>query len=427
MNDNAPTFETAEGLRKGKQFPDACAQFSQLWQQKQDSYVGWRYAFCLRKLGRLNEAEKVAKETLLKFPNDQYTKSELGWILYEKEIKPAKEESDLGRVVHFAIEILALNSDTFALRLIATAVMKVAKGKKKWDVVLEWSDKLKPADLSTEARLFDGKRGMSERETWYVGRSRALLELKRYEEARGFAQQGLREFPNEIFLARTAALAAARMGNLEEAAGELRNLQTHPRADWYLKADLAEVEHLRGNNAEAFRLMCDAMTNSQDDEYKLKNFVTLGQIALALGRNEIAAEHVALAKAVRAANNWSLPEELIELEKAVRQTFARAGQDWPMLPTNDSELSRLCHRRWREGKVEGLTFIRGTLGSINPEKPFAFIKREDSGESVFVLLRDIPRQCAREGARLEFTLKKSFDKKKNRESVQAADIRCLRD
>jgi tetratricopeptide (TPR) repeat protein len=196
MTDTAPTYEKAEELRKAKNYQDACKQFAQLWQQKPDPYWGWRYAFCLRKLGNIDEAEKIAKEALAKQPENRYSKSELGWILYEKEIKPAKEESNLGRVVHFANEILALNSDALALRLIAMTVMKVAKGRKKWDVVLEWADKLKPEELSNEARSFDGKRGMSERETWYVGRSRALFELKHFEEAREFAQKGTQEFPN---------------------------------------------------------------------------------------------------------------------------------------------------------------------------------------------------------------------------------------
>lgn len=371
--------------------------------------------------------KKIVRETLEKFPQDKFAKAELGWILYDKEIKPAKGESDLGRLVHFANEILELNSDVLALRLISMTVMKVAKGKGKWDIYLQWADRLRPEDLSSEARKFDGKRGMSEREIWYVGRSRALLELEHYEEAREFAQKGLHEFPNEVFLTRTAALASSRMGNLDTAIGELRDLLSHPRPGWYLKADLAELEHQRGNHAEAFRLMCDALLNSQDDEYKLKNFVTMGQIALALGRNNVAAEHVALAKAVRAANNWSIPNELVELEKAVQAAFRKAGAEWPNLPTNVVELSKICNRCWREGKVEGLTFIRGTLGSIKPEKPYAFIQRDDGEESVFVILRNIPRPCAHEGARLEFTLKKSFDRKKNRESVQAANIRCIKE
>lgn len=426
MTDITSSYETAESLRKEKKYAEAADQFAVLWrQQKPGTMYGWRYAHCLRKLGKTDEAESVLKDVLEKFPNDKYAKSEMGWVLYDKELKPAKEESDLGRTLQFGSEILKLNPDGFAVRLVSQAVMKVAKGKKKWDIVLEWADKIVPTELSSDARIFDGKRGMSERETWYVGRSRALLELGRFDEARVFAQQGIVEFPDELFLARTAALALAGKSEFDESANELRKLLNHRRADWYVKADLAEVEYSRGNNTEAYRLMSDAVSNSQDDEYKLGCFVTLGKIALDMGKLEIAAEHVALAKAVRAANNWSIPTGLLQLEQVVNKAFRNVNQSLPVLPSDLKELSRICHQRWRDGAAEGLEFIRGTLKPIDPTKPFAFIKRDDGKEDVFVLLRDVPREFSHEGARLEFVLEKSFDQKKNRESTKASKVRCL--
>jgi len=425
MTETDPTYDSAESLRKEKKFTEAAEQFAILWQQKPSTMYGWRYAFCLRKLDKTDDAESVLKDVLEKFPDDKFAKSEMGWILYEKELKPAKEESDLGKTLHFANEILKLNSEAFAMRLIAQVVMKVAKGKKKWDVVLEWSNKLNPTDLSTETRMFDGKRGMSERETWYVGRAKALLELGHFDEARVFAQQGIVEFPDELFLARTAALALARNGKLDEGANELQKLLNHRRADWYVKADLADVEFSRGNRGEAFRLMSDAVSNSQDDEYKLGCFVTLGKIALEMNKLEIAAEHVALAKAVRAANNWSISPDLAQLEQNVIKAFKDANEPFPSLSSDVKELSKICHQRWREGATEGLEFIKGTLKPFDSNKPFAFIKRDDGKEDVFVLLRNVPRKCAQEGAQLEFVLEKSFDQKKNRESTQASKVRCL--
>ncbi len=246
-----PNFQDADALRKNGNYAEACEQFAQIWQRNPGPLSGWRYAFCLRKIGRIEDAERIAKEALAKNPEDKYIKSELAWILYEKELKPAKEESDLERVVNAARQILELNSDRVALAQVVLAVMKVAKGKGNWTVLLEWANRLTLEDLDNQPRTIDGKRGMSGRESWYVNRARALLELRRFDEARHFAQAGSAEFPDGIFLRRIAALALARSGDLGGAIAEMRALLTHPRSDWYMKAELAELEYQAGNTEEA--------------------------------------------------------------------------------------------------------------------------------------------------------------------------------
>jgi tetratricopeptide (TPR) repeat protein/cold shock CspA family protein len=425
MADQIPNYNSAEALRKDKKYDEALPAFEALWQQQPNAFYGWRYAQCLRKANQPEKAELIARAVLEKSPEDKYTKNELGWILYDKELKPAKDDSDLGRTVHFANEILKLNTEGFILKRVALVVMKVAKTRGKWDVVLEWSNKLKPADLDTHPITVDGRAGMPERETWYVNRANVLLKLERYGEARAFAQEGIKEYPNELFLARTAALALASSGDVQNGALEMRQLLIHRRADWYVKADLATLEFQLGNYTEAYRLMCEAVSNPQDDEYKLGCFVTLAQIGLALNKLDIAAEHIALAKAVRAQNSWSTPSELVQAEKAVQAALNANGQSWPDLPPEVDQLSKRCHQRWREGSVEGVVFIKGTLKRVDPAKPYVFIKRDDGGADIFARVRDIPKKCLHDGARLEFTLKKSFDQKKNCESVEATQIRCV--
>lgn len=425
---DSPSYQAAEALRTSGNFAEALDQFAQIWHQSPNPFVGWRYAFCLRKVGRLEDAERIAREALEKYPEDKFTRAELGWILYEKDLKSAKEEKDLGRVVHIANQILALNSDEVALAKVVLAVMKVAKDRKKWETLLEWADRLSPENLDNRPMIFGGKRGMSDREIWYVGRARALLELGRYDEARQFAQSGLAEFPNEIFLRRIAALALARSDDLMGGIAEMRALLTHRRADWYMKVELAELEYQAGNYAEAYRLICEALLHSrQSDEYKVGYFVSLARIALALGKLEVAAAHVALAKAVRLSQGWRIPSDLVEVSKEVHTALQKSNQMQPELPQDLSRLRKLCRRHWQEGKDEGVQFYRGTVKPYPEGRHFAFIKRDDGGEDVYVLVRDLPRNCNQPGSRVEFTLKASFDKKKGRESVQAINVRCLRE
>jgi tetratricopeptide (TPR) repeat protein len=267
---------------------------------------------------------------------------------------------------------------------------------------------------------------MSDRELWYIRHSRALLELDNHQEARQLAQKGLSEFPNELYLARTAALAMAASGDLETGAKELRPLLHHPRADAYLKADLGELEFKLGNLDEAHRLLREAVLNPQEDKYKLSNFLTLASVSLAERKPIAAAECLALAKAVRQKEEWAIPAQLIQLEQETQKMLNEQGLEWPQLPQDIKSLSRLCAQHWKTESVAGLKRTVGRVGRIAPEKKHTFLHRADGEKPVFVLLRDLPKGCI-EGDRVDFALKPSFDRKKNEESFQATDIKRVKD
>lgn len=421
-----PSYESADSLRKSGNYTAACEQFAEIWRQEARPRIGWRYAFCLRKTGRLEEAERIAKEALAKFPDDKYTKAEMGWVLYEKELKPAKKEADLPRVIQVANQILSLNTDRVALSKAVLTVMKVAKEQRNWAVALEWADRVVPEDLSGEPMMADGKRAMSDLETWFVGRARALFELRRFDEARQFALAGLAKIPDGIFLRRLAALSLARTGDLAGAITEMRDLITHHRADWYMKAELADLEYQARNYAEAYRLICDAVSsNRQPEEYKLRHFVTLARIALALGKLDVAAAHITWARLIRSTREWTITPELLEVEQDIHSAIRASNRTGPEIPKDTRELKMLCNRYWHEGKAEGAQFYRGTIKSYPKGRHFAYIQRDDGGEDVYVAVDDLPKNCVQPGSRIEFALKRSYDKKKERESVRATNVRCV--
>ncbi len=425
-NTTAPNFEDAETLRKNQRYSEACEQFKQLWEQNPNQYIGWRYAFCLRKLGQLELAEQVAREALSKYPEDRYTQFELGWIIYEKGLKPLKQTKNLSRAIRFANQILELNSEQLILIKVAMIVMRVAKNLKDWRVLLEWADKLSPEMLNNRPIVIEGKRGMSDRETWYVERARALLELGRFDEARQFAQAGLAEFPEEVFLCRIAALALKGSGDLNGAINEMRALLTHPRADWYMQAELAELEYQAGNHQSAYRLMCEAMSTSrQSEEYQVNYFISLAQIAFTLGKLDVAAAHLTLVKILCATRKWKEPTRFEQVAKAVREALLASQEPRPKIPKDLDQLKRLCRQYWQEGQDEGLQFYRGVLKPYPEGRTYAYILRDDGGEDVFVLVRNLPKSCRKPGSWVEFALRSSFDLKKKRESVQAIRVRCM--
>jgi tetratricopeptide (TPR) repeat protein len=426
-NDTHP-FAQAENLRKEGRYPQAAQIFATLWQQQPDPRVGWRLAFCQRKQGRLDQAEAVARKALELAPGDPYIQSELGWVLYERYIKPARETGDLGRALYGARQILDLNPQHLLLKLVSQAMMKVGKDRGQWAVVEEWSARLDPADLDKEAREINGKKTMSEREVWYVQRARALLELGRYQEALETAQAGLQDFPDEFFLQRIAAQARAELGGLGEGITQFRRLLNHPHADWYVFADLAILEARAGQQDEAYRHFCTALlSTNQGVEYKLGYLMALADLAVKLNQPEVAALHVALVKAVRMEKGWKVSPEDLEAEQRVRQALAQQGSTWPDLPQDSKGLEARCRQIWKEGQTRGLTFYTGTLKEAPGQRKYTYIQPDGGGEEVFVLVRDLPRECQTKGCRVRYALEKTFDRKKNREAWRAVHVSRLKE
>jgi tetratricopeptide (TPR) repeat protein/cold shock CspA family protein len=426
MSTDNEIIAQAENLRKQQKLIEAVPLYQQVWQSSRNSFAAHWLIYCQRKSGHIDQANQIAREALTVYPDNTYIRTELGWVIYDCELKPAREKGDIGRVLHFAREAVDISNNDLLVLKVAQIVIKTAKNlnQPRWDVIAEWAPKIKPNQLGDKKRVTEeGKEYMSEREEWYVSYSRALLEMQKYQTAREVAQQGIQEFANEIFLLRTAAWARFNSGDKKLGAQEMRGLLKHPRCDWYVKAELADMERQLGNIEEAYRLVCQALQSRQDDKYKLSSFETLARLALQMDRLDVAAYHIALSKSVRTLEDWKIPADLSILEQQVKSAYVNKQLEYPALPEDARKLSQTCIQIWKEGSSEGLLRFTGTVLCVSPERKFTFIQPEGGGENVFVFLRELPRDCAREGARVEYSLEKSFDQKKNRESFRAIQVR----
>ncbi len=422
----------ADALRKRQQYAEAAALYEDVWQREASPYVARWLIYCRRKTGDFDGAAATAAAALNRFPDHVYLKTEYAWVFYDGKVKDARERRSLEQLIACAEETLGLSADELLIARVAQAVVKMAKVQSQppWDVVAEWAAMINPERLSDRKRATgDGKTFMSEREEWFVGLARALLETGQYGEARRIAQDGLTQFPGEIFLLRTSALALFHGGDYEAGAAKMRGLRHLPRFDWYMKAELAEMESCLGHEEEAYRLLCGALENRQDDKFKLHAFEVLADLALRLGKPVIAAAHIVLAGAIRMKEGWKKPATLEELEGRTRAALTAVGEEWPALPEEVRALSRHCRalRAGEKTKEEnggdgGRRYI-GTVTKVDPERLFTFIKPDGGGEAVFVTVRDLPQECARNGARVTFDLEESFDRKKNRASVRAAAVK----
>jgi len=416
-------YQKAEELRKAGRFSDAEPLFAELWAQSGDRMVGWRYAFCLRKQGKFDEALETGYEVVERFPEDQWSKNELIWAIYDAKIKPAKEQQDLDLVLATAEEAIQFGASDLALKLIAFAVIDTAKLAGKWDLVANWCDRLDYTSLSAETTQLGDHQMMSDRERWFFARIKAAGELKHWETARTLGLEASQTFPRRKDFSRWAAKALAEQGEVEQAIVELRELLKRGKPEWYLYQDLALCQVKAGDKEGALRNCCEAALAYGDHKTKVNVYALLARLWLERGDLLPAAQAAALARVVREQEGWSIPASLQQLEEEIRREAAESNVSLEEVPNDYRRLEHMLREALQQGVEAGVELCYGVITRLPPEKDFGFLRREDGGGDVYFKRREVPRAYLKEGQRVAFILEPAFDAKKQQETVRAVKIR----
>lgn len=420
-------WASAERARREGRFEDALAFFSRPFRAEMKAAAGWRVLFCLRRLGRLDEARERGETLARDCPEVPMIKSELAWLEYVQEIKPARAARDWARMQAAAWRMGSRGAGPEATRTALFAGLEAAKAQKDWEGVIRFCQLVRPADLDGNPRLINGRKIPSARESWYYALLKALLAARRFAECRTWAGQAAQEFPRRLDFARWAALAAIEGGDPATGRAELETLSTHPRCPWYVEADLARLLAEANETGAAWERATRAMTAQGETKAKVNLVGLLALLAERRQNAEAARDHLVLAVMIRQREDWGLPAPLAAL-------IHRHPLPDP-LPAFPAAL-QACRRWWGESPAPvaaaphaaGSETVlaqdcQGTLILRDPTAPFGFIRSPSFEGNVFVLTRDLPADCRHHGAALTFTAVRSFDRKKNREGVRATHIR----
>jgi tetratricopeptide (TPR) repeat protein len=240
MNENE-LMNTATELLKQQQWKEAGTLFRQVWEKENNAYAASRYLYCLRKGGYPSWSIKQGNKALNQFPGNKYIKNELVWAYYDDAIKPEESKENLYQLIESAKTILSLQPDILPKELTVFAVIKTAKQKENWDIVLEWCNFINPEELNDEPTIVDGKRGKSKKEQWFFAKVKSLIELELWKEARACALAAIKFYPKEMNFYRFSALALANLGEEEKAILELQDILLKHREEWYIYQDLSDI------------------------------------------------------------------------------------------------------------------------------------------------------------------------------------------
>lgn len=423
---NNPIRAKAEALRKNGQFEEAAAEYAQIWPDG-DVWTGWGYAYCLRKLGRLQQALQIIREVYRLKSDFQYGKSIYAWILYDLHIKNAGTADQT--FLKAADAIVSLTSDQ-AYEATSAFVITVLHVAKVWSDaprdlrVLEWLNKLDVNRLSVDPGKSIDEHGRqrdlaSKKEQYYSLLTHSLERLERWQEcfdvaSRAMTDCGVLHHDNDIWFARRIALAKQQLGRPQEAVTELEHLVERKQVP-FLHTDVAAAAWDAGDDARTFKHSIQALTSNQDIGFKLEAARLMAQVLWKRGEQENARNHLRLCLAVRSANGWRIPQELSVLasEWEIRE--------WPQTPDTLLDQLRLLWRNWTETLTPRLT---GVVTRILPGGHAGFIKGNDNTDFYFETREWKERKSKLAvGIPVTFATKPGFDRKRQRSTTMACEVR----
>lgn len=354
-----------------------------------------------------DEAEKIYKTAYDEDPEafTIWDKRFYAWALYHLHIKNPSSEDELVKSCELISELL-IQEDTNKVKVCAytTSMLKIINYfKDNAYECLKWLDMLNPKLLNSNPKSIN-KNGRiskfySDKEKWYNLKTKHLLDMGEYEETIKFADEALNELDefvnnSDIWFKWRIAIANKELDNYDVALKYLEEI-INSKNDWFILKELAEIYSLTEDYDSALKYAIDAALAKGDIKYKINLYRLLDEIFIAKDMDEDSESIVELIEAIEDDENF------VEIEKELKE-------------------------RWVEIKFNNQQRSYGTISNILSHGKAGFIKADD-GESYYFNIYEIQgdKSKVKEGDYVSFFLEESFDKKKNKKTLNAVNINIV--
>lgn len=417
MKDSAKANE----LRKSGDIDSALPMYRELWETTNDKFAAAGLLFCLRKKKMFSEALPIAEEAFTKFPDFEWCKNEYIWTLIQGKLYTFPKDSQLEELVGIVNEILALKPDEIAYKITIFKLLRSAKENGNWNLLNEWITKISPDILTGNT---DEESGWADKELWYYYRVNGLIYSKNEEEAIKIVDEFSGEFyKKKKYFDRLKAKAFINLDKLDNAIEVYKTLVIG-KPDWWLLHEYGVLLIKHSKIDDGFNYLIQAaLAPPMKPELKVTLFSDIGSLLVQMKNLEQAIPHFRLAKAVREEQGWGigdLSEKItnlggdINIGDDIRTLVKKCQTIWQGFIPKDSIVSVNVNKTRR---------ITGNVTGLIDGRPFCFIKTQDN-HSYFCSTSDLPKGVI-QNQTVKFDIKPSFDKKKNKETLKAVNIKLI--
>lgn len=425
--------QKASSLRKNKNFKSAVKIFSDIWnnqRDKCDKWDGWGYALCLRKTGESNKALEVCREVYNMDPDFEFNNNLYAWCIYDTEIKRdhddiKKNPGNFFKAAEGIIELVDPDKFSPYNRTVFKVIDYLDYGQNTpANKIIEWIEKLEVNSLSSNPFSFTDSEGEqreapSDKEKYFAIKTKALEELEEYQKCREWSERALSEidkfhYDNDIWFKRRIALAEGFLGDPKQAVEELKNLLAY-KYEWYIQHNIAFFYYKMENYDQALTFSGAAALNHGKPKFKWELFLLIGDILQTKDQEEMAKRHILLAALLRQENDWKIKGKLknkmdehnIELNET----------------QNSKELIKELQSYWEKIKYKYKKKHTGYVKNLIGHGA-GFISSDEGGDYYFrVNSFKGPKNKVKSRLKVSFYLKKSYDRKKDRISKEAINIK----
>lgn len=418
----------AQELRKQKKYSDALPLFKELWEKSEpkDKWDGWGYAYCLNQLKDYKTAYYVSKKVYEIDNSFEYNQSQFAWASYMTNVKEYPEDASLEELEKFVSEIITVTnhkSDSLFRNQAILKVMDHALSKTNWQSVIEWSKSLNPDNLSTEAFKGQSKDGKnftkpSDKESYFLKLSKALERNEQFQECVAICDKALESFPDEIWIKWHKGSSLRKLKKYSEAIKLLEEVKLKKK-DWFIYKDLSAAYYGDSKYDKAYENFIDGSISAirvPVPQNRWELYYIGAMILYKLNKVADANKHIALVYKLREENSWGI------------QDFIKKVVDTHKVQLDNTSTQLLDDLKifWSNEKSKITPLLNGEIKNLMDGRNAGFIKSSGGNEYYFKFSSIIDRKVAPAvGKKVQFNTQKSFDKKKNKESEEAINIKFL--